>query len=136
MPCGRLCGFSARADPELPGVLGLLVGGTEVGDVAFDRLPGEGVAFGLPAIERAGFEVEVERSAALAERDDAGIALGLVERIGGGLVLSRGNGQERRREAERKRRFTCATLGGVIFLCDQPHCEQGRGGVNSTRAAR
>ena len=99
VPCRQVAELFVAADPELAGVLGLFaVGRAEVGDVAFDRLAFEGLAFGLPAVERAGFEVEVERLAVGAGGDDAGVAEGFVERIAGGLVLSRGGGVNRRQQ--------------------------------------
>src|SRR5262245_53636879 len=90
------------ADPELAGVLGFfLVSGAEIGDVAFDRLAFEGFAFGLPTVERAGFEIEVEWLAVCSDGDDAGVAEGFVQRVGGGLFLSCG-GSSRDEQKETK----------------------------------
>ena len=66
----------------------LAVAGRQLGDVALDRLAFEGLAFGLPAVERAGLEVEIERLAVGADGDDAGVAEGFVEGVGFGFVLS------------------------------------------------
>src|SRR5262249_15474953 len=120
--------------------------------VAFDRLTFEGFAFGLPAVECAGFEVKIQRLAICSDRDDAGIAEGFVQWIARGRCLrdrhrrnekqweeSRGAAESAfpRRAWERGKRngegraIHGGALGGDGYSGNLPHCERWRAHVNS-----
>jgi hypothetical protein len=66
--------------------------------------------FNLPAVERAGFEVEVERFAVGADGDDAGIAEGFVEGVARWPLLAGGGGDEQKEAKGAKR---CGEEGAV-----------------------
>ena len=71
VPCGSSPWILIAADPVLALVLALHVAAARGDGVALDRLALEGVALGGPVLERAGLEVEVERLAVVADRQDA-----------------------------------------------------------------
>src|SRR4051812_27983819 len=94
----RLAGQSPRrliaellvaADPVLPRLLGLLpIRGPQLGDIPLNRLTLEGLAFCLPAGQRAVFEVQVERIAVRAYRNHTWLAQRFIQRIMGRLLLA------------------------------------------------
>ena len=115
----------------------LLIRRPQLGDVALDRLAFERFAFGFPTVERAGFEVEVQRLAVRADRDDARVAQRFVERIsfafswpaGDAVAAMRMNAAERQRvrshaergnEAERRRWLTAAAFAKGYRWQDLP----------------
>jgi len=58
----------AAADPEAAGVLAFHIAAARMDRIAFDRPLGEGLACGAPILERAGFEVEIQRPAPVVGR--------------------------------------------------------------------
>src|SRR5262245_34111962 len=72
---GLIAEALVAADPVLALVLALVVAAPWKHRIALDRLPLERLAFGGPILERAGFEVEIERLAVGADGKDAFVIL-------------------------------------------------------------